>query len=411
MGTAKRDHRKLGQQQGLFFFHQMSPGSAFWLPHGARVYNKLQSFLRNEYHKRGYEEVVTPNVYNFNLWETSGHAANYSENMFQFEVEKQKFGLKPMNCPGHCLMFAHRVRSWRELPIRFADFGVLHRNEFSGALTGLTRVRRFQQDDAHIFCMPDQLADEIAGCLDFLDFVYGKFGFEYRLMLSTRPEKYLGEISQWDQAEAALQTALDQFCSTRPGLSWAVNPGDGAFYGPKIDIQVFDALRRRHQCATVQCDFQLPIRFGLQFATPDTAGGGAESKTARPVIVHRAILGSVERFIAILLEHTAGKWPLWVSPRQVCVVPVSKANYEYASSVRDRIHAEGFYIDVDNSDDQLKKKIRNAQLAQYNYILVVGAEEMENGTVNVRTRDNVVHGTRSIDEMLQQLKDDVAEYR
>ena len=245
----QRDHRLLGTKQELFFFHELSPGSCFWLPHGARVYNKLISFIRNEYWKRGYEEVITPNIFNLNLWEISGHALHYKDSMFTFEVENQEWGMKPMNCPGHCLMFANRIRSYRELPIRMADFGVLHRNELSGALTGLTRVRRFQQDDAHIFCRQDQIKSEVLGALDFMRFVYTKFGMSYKLELSTRPAKALGEVSLWDLAESQLTEALNEFAGEN---NWRVNPGDGAFYGPKIDIKVFDALERIHQCATVQ---------------------------------------------------------------------------------------------------------------------------------------------------------------
>uniref|UniRef100_A0A8C6VWT6 threonine--tRNA ligase n=1 Tax=Nothobranchius furzeri TaxID=105023 RepID=A0A8C6VWT6_NOTFU len=358
-----RDHRKLGREQELFFFHELSPGSCFFLPKGAFIYNTLIEFIRSEYRKRGFQEVVTPNIYNSKLWVTSGHWQHYSENMFSFEAEKETFALKPMNCPGHCLMFDHRPRSWRELPLRMADFGVLHRNELSGALTGLTRVRRFQQDDAHIFCSMEQIEEEIKGCLDFLRTVYDVFGFTFKLNLSTRPEKFLGDPQMWDQAE-------------------------------KIDIQIKDAIGRYHQCATIQLDFQLPIRFNLCFIGP--------------VIIHRAILGSVERMIAILTESCGGKWPLWLSPRQVMVVPVGPTCDEYAEKVKQEFHSNGFMSDVDaDSGCTLNKKIRNAQLAQYNFILVVGEKEKTSNTVNVRTRDNKVHGEHSVEgciERLRQLK-------
>lgn len=258
--AAKRDHRKIGREQELFFFHELSPGSCFFQPRGAHIYNTLVEFLRSEYRKRGFQEVVTPNIYNSKLWQTSGHWAHYAENMFSFEVEKEVYALKPMNCPGHCLMFDNRTRSWRELPLRMADFGVLHRNELSGALTGLIRVRRFQQDDAHIFCTIEQIRAEVSGALDFLKSVYGIFGFTFNLCLSTRPEKYMGELAVWDEAEKALAESLDAF-----EVPWRVNPGDGAFYGPKIDITIMDALKRSHQCATIQLDFQLPIRFNLSY--------------------------------------------------------------------------------------------------------------------------------------------------
>ncbi|XP_031672287.1 threonine--tRNA ligase 1, cytoplasmic [Oncorhynchus kisutch] len=389
-----RDHRKLGREQDLFFFHDLSPGSCFFLPKGSYIYNSLVDFIRSEYRKRGFQEVVTPNIYNSKLWQTSGHWQHYSDNMFSFEVEKEVFALKPMNCPGHCLMFDHRPRSWRELPLRMADFGVLHRNELSGALTGLTRVRRFQQDDAHIFCTMDQIEEEIKGCLDFLRTVYDCFGFSFKLNLSTRPEKFLGEPAVWDQAEKQLENSLNEF-----GEKWVLNPGDGAFYGPKIDIQIKDAIGRYHQCATIQLDFQLPIRFNLTFVSHD----GDDKQ--RPVIIHRAILGSVERMIAILTENYGGKWPLWLSPRQVMVVPVGPTLDDYAQKIRDDFHRGGLMTDVDcDASCTLNKKIRNAQLAQYNFILVVGEKEKTSETVNVRTRDNKVHGERSVNECMERLK-------
>ncbi|KAF6739310.1 Threonine--tRNA ligase, cytoplasmic [Oryzias melastigma] len=388
-----RDHRKLGREQDLFFFHELSPGSCFFLPKGAFIYNTLIEFIRSEYRNRGFQEVVTPNIYNSKLWVTSGHWQHYSENMFSFEVEKEIFALKPMNCPGHCLMFDHRPRSWRELPLRMADFGVLHRNELSGALTGLTRVRRFQQDDAHIFCSMDQIEEEIKGCLHFLRTVYDVFGFTFKLNLSTRPEKFLGEPEMWDQAEKQLENSLNEF-----GEKWVLNPGDGAFYGPKIDIQIKDAIGRYHQCATIQLDFQLPIRFNLAYVSHD----GDDKK--RPVIIHRAILGSVERMIAILTENYGGKWPLWLSPRQVMLVPVGPTCEEYAEKVKQEFHINGFMADVDlDPGCTLNKKIRNAQLAQYNFILVVGEKEKTSNTVNVRTRDNKVHGECSVEECIQRL--------
>ncbi|KAF9621888.1 hypothetical protein IFM89_028476 [Coptis chinensis] len=395
----KYDHRLLGVKQELFFFHPLSPGSAFFLPHGARIYNKLMDFLRKQYRERGYEEVVTPNMYNMQLWETSGHAANYKENMFVFQVENQEFGLKPMNCPGHCLMFDHRVRSYRELPLRLADFGVLHRNEASGALTGLTRVRRFQQDDAHIFCTESQIKDEVGSVLDFIKYAYDIFGFTFELELSTRPEKYLGDVESWDKAEAALKAALDEF-----GRPWQINEGDGAFYGPKIDIGVFDALKRKFQCATLQLDFQLPKRFNLSYSTEK------ESATERPVMIHRAILGSVERMVAILLEHYKGKWPFWLSPRQAIVCPVSEKSQEYAVKVQEQIHQAGYFVDVDASDRKIQKKVREAQLAQYNYILVVGEEEANTGQVSVRVRDKGDHSVMTIENLLSHFKEEIAAF-
>jgi threonyl-tRNA synthetase len=298
------------------------------MPHGARIYNKLIEWIRSEYWTRGYTEVITPNVFNLNLWEQSGHAQHYRDNMFIFDVEGQEWGMKPMNCPGHCLLFAHRLRSYRELPLRIADFGVLHRNEVSGALTGLTRVRRFQQDDAHIFCRQDQIKTEVIGALDFMKSVYTTLGMSYTLDLSTRPAKALGETALWDLAEAQLAEALNEFVGEG---HWKINPGDGAFYGPKIDIKVYDALERIHQCATIQLDFQLPIRFNLEYKS-GVEGGGAES-FQRPVMVHRAMLGSVERMAAVLTEHWGGKWPFWLSPRQCIIVPVDPKFSDYALQV------------------------------------------------------------------------------
>ncbi|KAG7691688.1 hypothetical protein KL930_004540 [Ogataea haglerorum] len=387
--AAARDHRKIGREQDLFFFHEMSPGSCFWLPHGARIYNGLCDLLRNQYRKRGYEEVITPNMYNSKLWETSGHWANYKENMFTFEVEKDTFGLKPMNCPGHCLMFKSRERSYRELPWRVADFGVIHRNEFSGALSGLTRVRRFQQDDAHIFCTQDQIEDEISGVFDFLQHIYGIFGFEFKMELSTRPEKYVGDIETWNNAEAKLESALNKW-----GGKWELNPGDGAFYGPKIDIMISDALRRWHQCATIQLDFQLPNRFELEYRGKDDS-----AEVQRPVMIHRAILGSIERMTAILTEHFAGKWPFWLSPRQILVVPVGVRYFEYAQEVQKLLQTEGFYADVDLSGNTLQKKVRTGQLQKYNFIFIVGEQEQNEKAVNIRNRD--IQELQSKNEMVK----------
>uniref|UniRef100_A0A5F7ZLT0 threonine--tRNA ligase n=1 Tax=Macaca mulatta TaxID=9544 RepID=A0A5F7ZLT0_MACMU len=389
-----RDHRKIGKEQELFFFHDLSPGSCFFLPRGAFIYNTLMDFIREEYHKRDFTEVLSPNMYNSKLWEASGHWQHYSENMFTFEIEKDTFALKPMNCPGHCLMFAHRPRSWREMPMRFADFGVLHRNELSGTLSGLTRVRRFQQDDAHIFCTVEQIEEEIKGCLQFLQSVYSTFGFSFQLNLSTRPENFLGEIEMWNEAEKQLQNSLMEF-----GEPWKMNPGDGAFYGPKIDIKIKDAIGRYHQCATIQLDFQLPIRFNLTYVSKD----GDDKK--RPVIIHRAILGSVERMIAILSENCGGKWPFWLSPRQVMVIPVGPTCEKYALQVSSEFFEEGFMADVDlDHNCTLNKKIRNAQLAQYNFILVVGEKEKINNAVNVRTRDNKIHGEILVTSAIVKLK-------
>jgi len=384
--AAKRDHRKLGVQQDLFFFHELSPGSCFFQPKGAHIYNKLLDFIKEEYWRRGFQEVISPNMYNAKLWKTSGHWDHYSDNMFKFDVEKESFGLKPMNCPGHCLIFDQRPRPYKELPLRMADFGVLHRNELSGALTGLTRVRRFQQDDAHIFCRPDQIKAEMTGCIDFLKHVYEVFGFTYQLRLSTRPEKFIGDIEIWNRAEKDLADSLDAL-----DMPWKLNPGDGAFYGPKIDITLQDALKRHHQCATIQLDFNLPKRFNLSFI--DEKG-----EKQHPVMIHRAILGSVERMIAVLTESYGGKWPFWLSPRQVMVVPVGIPFNDYAKEVAGYLRSAGYCAEADTDDSNtMNKKVRNAQIAQFNFIFVVGEKERTNKTVNVRTRDNKVHGEFSWD--------------
>jgi len=434
--AAENDHRNVGNKQELFFFHpSVSPGSCFWMKHGARLYNTLIEFIRREYQIRDFQEVITPNIYSEELFLQSGHAQNYKDCMYGFDVEGQEWFLKPMNCPGHCMVFDHRVRSYKELPLRMASFGVLHRNELSGTLSGLTRVRRFQQDDAHIFCRPEQIKAEVISALDFLYYVYGVFGFEFTIALSTRPKKAIGEKAVWDKAEAALKDALNE-----SGREWSLNPGDGAFYGPKIDIKLTDALRRRHQCGTIQLDFQLPIRFGLQYRTEHAEEAAEGAKDAekeepkkeeakeeekggkkeyvfkekpikcgfeRPVIIHRAILGSVERMVAILTEHYGGKWPFWVSPRQVMVIPVSHKYDEYAEYVKEAFSNFGFFADVDVTGSTLNKKVRNAQIAQYNYMAVVGEKEEIGLSVCLRERSGKSDiGTFSLNEVMEMLKKD-----
>ncbi|KAL7318749.1 threonyl-tRNA synthetase [Mucor circinelloides] len=419
--TNEHDHRAIGKAQSLFMIHPVSPGSIFMLPHGTRIVHKLQDFLRTEYARYGYDEVMTPLIYKKELWETSGHWQNYMEDMFMVKSGREQtcnhehnhhnddplidtdeglFGLKPMNCPGHCLIFDSTPKSYRDLPIRLADFSPLHRNEASGALSGLTRVRRFHQDDAHIFCAEKHIEQEITSCLSFVDRVYKAFKFpHYDLTLSTRPEsQYIGSIEEWDHAEASLTQALNG-----TGRPWSIKEGDGAFYGPKIDIMVKDSSGKSHQTATIQLDFQLPRRFGLKYVDENDV-----SQT--PVIVHRAILGSIERMMAILIEHTGGKWPFWLSPRQGVVIPVSTQFSDYAKKVAQSLSLgenhesssshEQYYVDVDSSPrDRLNKMIRQAQLQQYNFIFVVGQKEMDEGTVNVRTRKGEVLGTMGVDQV------------
>ncbi|XP_077175653.1 threonine--tRNA ligase, mitochondrial isoform X2 [Paroedura picta] len=393
--AARRDHRRIGKDQELFFFHELSPGSCFFLPKGAHIYLTLMDFIKSEYLKRGFSEVITPNVFNTKLWEASGHWEHYKENMFSFQDNHETLALKPMNCPGHCLMFGHRPRSWRELPLRLADFGVLHRKEPSGSLTGLTRVCRFQQDDAHIFCAMDQLEGEIRGCLEFLQAVYSVFGFALNFYLATRPDQFLGDSNLWDQAEQLLEKSLRDF-----GLPWELNPGDGAFYGPKVDVQIKDALGRYHQCGTIQLDFQMPLRFDLSFNSK------VDGAPERPVMIHRAVLGSVERILAVLAENYGGKWPFWLSPAQVMVIPVGPDAEDYAQEVHQLFRQAGFMADLDaDFGSTLNRKVRKAQLAQYNFQFVVGRQEMSNRTVNVRSRDTHQHGQRGLQEALGRLRE------
>lgn len=389
----ERDHRKLGTELDLFFFHKYSPGSCFFLPDGALIYNILVEYLRGEYKKRGFKEVITPNIFSTELWKESGHLDNYRDNIFM--VEGEDLALKPMNCPGHCLMFRHLDRSFRELPLRLADFGVLHRNELSGALTGLTRVRRFQQDDAHIFCAQEQVKDEIVGCLDFLKSVYAVLKFKFELMLSTRPEKYLGTVEEWDAAEKALGDAM-----TESGFKYSINEADGAFYGPKIDIILQDALERRIQCATIQLDFQLPQRFNLKFRATD-----GQMKT--PVIIHRAILGSLERMIAIIIESFGKKLPFWLAPKQVAIIPM--ANEEYVDEIKREL--ADFRVHILDDSNTLNKKIRCAETSGFSLVCIVGKKEAETSEINVRyNKSNKNFKLREFKTILKQMNDEKIEF-
>ncbi|KAG2259524.1 hypothetical protein Bca52824_078818 [Brassica carinata] len=358
----------------------MSPGSCFLLPHGTRVYNKLIEFIKKEYWKRGYEEVISPNIYNMKLWGKSEHAASYKENMFTFDIDKQEFGLKSINGPGHCLMFQHRVRSYKELPIRLAEFGVLHRNEASEALSGLTHTRRFQQDDAHIFCTKEQVVKEVKDVLDSVDYVYTKFGFTYELKLLTRPEENTKDLQRWEEAENDIVEALQEF--GKPFT--VVNRGEGALCGPKIDITLSDAMKRKFQCASLQLDFQLPALFELEYTAK------VEGALETPVMIHRTVLGSIERMLAILLDHYQGKWPFWLSPRQVIVCSSSnnENHHSYSEQVRNQIHESGYNVDVDTTDRNISEKVGEAEVAQYNYILVVGDEEVTTRQVTALLRDS-----------------------
>jgi threonyl-tRNA synthetase len=359
----KRDHRRLGTQLDLFHFSDVSPGSPFWHPKGMAIWNVLEDLRRRENRARGYVEVRTPQVYDKELWVTSGHWEKYREHMFTFESENREFGLKPMNCPGHCALYADGAWSYRELPLRMAEAGVLHRDELTGALHGLLRVRMFSQDDAHLFCTPEQVADEVLGCLEFGYAIYDRLGLEIKVELSTRPENKLGTDEEWDAAEAALAAALE-----RRGLEYSVNEGDGAFYGPKIDLHMLDSLDRAWQIGTVQLDFQMPQRFGLRYQ-------GADNAEHTPVMIHRALIGSFERFIGILIEHFAGAFPFWLAPVQVRVLPVGLGHHVAAHALAARL--AGYRVEVDGSDETVGKRIRNAELDKIPFTIVYGDKESD----------------------------------
>ncbi|MCM2270208.1 MAG: threonine--tRNA ligase [Thermoanaerobaculia bacterium] len=370
-----RDHRRLGSELDLFSFDPLAPASPFFHPKGAAIYTQLIDYVRELNQQNGYGEVVTPQILDVELWHTSGHWANYRENMYFTEVDERQYAVKPMNCPTHCLIYKTRQRSYRDLPVRYADFGRLHRYERSGVTSGLTRVRSFAQDDAHVFCTDEQVEAEVLRAVDIILGIYRTFAFTaIEIGLGTRPEKRVGDDAQWDVAEAGLRRALE-----RHGLAFSVHEGDGAFYGPKIDFHVRDAIGRAWQLGTVQLDYQLPGRFGLEYVA-------ADGSFRPPVMIHRAMLGSVERFLGILIEHTAGAFPLWLAPVQATVIPVSEKSAEYAARLRDLVAARGVRVELDGSSEKLGYKIRQAQLGKVPYMLVVGEQEQAAGTVAVRTR-------------------------
>ena len=371
----KRDHRKLGRQLGLFFFDPIAPASPFFLPKGAQVMNGLIEYVKELYGKYGYQEVMTPQIFNTDLWKKSGHLDVYAENMYFVEVDEREFGVKPMNCPAGAMIYAADSHSYRDLPMRLADFGRLHRNERSGVTHGLTRVRSFVQDDAHIFCTLDQIGDEINSFLQMLNEAYETLGFEsYRLELSLRPEKRVGSEEMWDRAEDALNEILDA-----SGVEYKAESGEGAFYGPKIDIFVPDAIGRHWQLGTVQLDFSLPERFDLEYAAED-------GSRQRPVVIHRAMYGSLERFLGVLIEHLSGAFPLWLAPVQAVVVPIADRHIDYCHNVGAELESAGVRVVVDDSNDRMNAKIRQAQLQKVPYMLVAGDQEIEAGTLAVRTR-------------------------
>ncbi|MFA6089028.1 MAG: threonine--tRNA ligase [Candidatus Woesearchaeota archaeon] len=392
----KRDHRKIGKELELFMFHEYSPGSPFFLPKGTVIYNELLNFIRDEYRKRNYKEVITPQMFNKKLWETSGHWDFYKENMFINIVDGQEFALKPMNCPSHLLIFKNSTKSYKDLPLRIADFCMLHRNELKGVLGGLMRVRKFAQDDAHIFCTEEQIEEEVFSMLEFIKYVWEDiFAIRLEYYLSTKPKDALGSEETWTKAEAQLANALN-----KAGIAYKIKAGDGAFYGPKIDIDLTDALGRKWQCPTCQLDFNLPQRFEAEYE-------GQDGKKHQVVMIHRAVLGSLERFTGIIVEHFAGKFPLWLSPVQVKLLPIADRHVEYCNTLQKLFSEEKIRVEIDSRSETINKKVRDAQLEQVNYILVIGDKELESNTVNIRTRDNRVVGAKDSKEFMSAILEEI----
>ncbi len=393
------DHRRLGPQLGLFAFSEVAPGAAFWLPAGTEVFNSLVGLSREMGRERGYTEVKTPQLYDSSLWMTSGHWDKFRDNMFVTEYEDRAMALKPMNCPGHCQLYAIQRHSYRDLPVRYSEPGLLHRREPSGALHGLLRVRHFAQDDAHIFCTEDQIQDEVAGCLEFAFATYAVFGLDVRLELSTRPEQRIGSDELWDLSEAALLSALES-----KALPYEVNEGDGAFYGPKIDMHMTDSLGRSWQLGTVQLDYNFPDRFNLTYT-------GADNSEHQPVMIHRALMGSYERFIGILLEHLEGELPVWLSPVQAIALPIADRHEGYAGEVVSRLLAAGLRAEVDDRTESVGRKIRDAELRKIPYMLVVGDREQDAQQVAVREHRHGDEGSMAVEEFIERLDGEVSARR
>ncbi|MFC9540049.1 threonine--tRNA ligase [Lysinibacillus sp. NPDC056959] len=391
----KRNHRKLGKELELFMFSEEAPGMPFYLANGQIIRNELESYLRQLQAKFDYQEVRTPSMMNQRLWEQSGHSDHYKENMYYTHVDDQSFALKPMNCPGHMLIFKNDLHSYRDLPIRMAEFGQVHRHEFSGALNGLLRVRTFCQDDAHIFVTPQQIEDEIALALKIIDEVYQVFGFQYDIELSTRPADYMGELELWNKAEAALENVL-----TNLGFPYTINEGDGAFYGPKIDIHIKDAIHRSHQCATVQLDFQLPEKFDLTYVNE-------QNEKVRPVVIHRAVFGSIDRFLGILIEHFGGAFPTWLAPQQVKVIGVANKHRAYVQQVVDALKNEQIRVSIDDRQEKLGKKIREAQMKKIPYIVVIGDQEMDTQHVTVRKYGEQALIEKTLQQFIEEIKQEI----
>ncbi|MFH1182432.1 MAG: threonine--tRNA ligase [Candidatus Woesearchaeota archaeon] len=393
----KRDHRVIGKQLELFSFHDEAPGFPFFHPKGVIIINELFNFWREEHRKAGYKEIKTPLIMSRALWEKSGHWDHYRENMYFTKVDDKDFAVKPMNCPGAMLVYKNSTHSYRELPLRLAELGLVHRHELSGVLAGLFRVRCFTQDDAHIFMMPEQAESEVAYVIDMIDRIYKTFGFEYRLELSTMPAKAMGSVEQWEHAERILKNALD-----KKGAKYKVNPGEGAFYGPKIDFHIKDCIGRSWQCATIQLDFQMPEKFELTYE-------GSDGSKHVPVMVHTVKYGAIERFFGILIEHYGGKLPLWLNPVQVRILTVADRFNDYAAKIAEKYSAAGIRVEIDDKSESVSYKVREAELDKVNYILVVGEKEIKEGTVTVRTRNNKILGALKSDLFLEQLLKEIKE--
>lgn len=431
-GSIALDNKVIANKQKLYVIDQLTPGSIFFLPHGARIFNRLVEFMRVQQRLYGFEEVITPLIYKNDLWKTSGHYQHYKQDMFEVigehhhegeaEHDESHYGLKPMNCPGHCVMFSKHDRSYRDLPVRFADFSPLHRNESSGALSGLTRVRKFHQDDGHIFCEPSQIKSEIESCLALIETSYCVFGLnEYRLALSTRPEGYVGTLDVWNKAEENLKEALNN-----SGKEWHINEGDGAFYGPKIDILVKDNNGKEHQTATIQLDFQLPKNFDLKYT------GSEKTVENTPVLIHRAVFGSLERFMAILLDHYQGNWPFWLNPKQAVIIPVADRHHDYASKIYSqlsgknnfitssnddksksfpvavqpgKLHSRYFNVDILSSDETVGARTRRAISEGYSYIIMIGDREVESSNLSVRSRSDKKTETLDVKGVINKFSD------
>ncbi len=391
----KRDHRKLGKELGLFALMDEGPGFPFFLPKGMILKNTLIDYWREVHTRAGYHEISTPMMMNRALWERSGHWDHYKDNMYTTVIDETDFAIKPMNCPGGLLVYKTQLHSYRDLPLRLGELGLVHRHELSGALHGLMRVRCFTQDDAHIFMTKEQIKDEIKGVVALIDEVYSLFGFKYHVELSTRPEDSMGSDEDWEIATNSLKDALEEI-----GLDFVINEGDGAFYGPKIDFHLEDSLGRTWQCGTIQLDFQLPERFELEYT-------GADGDKHRPVMIHRVVFGSIERFIGILIEHFAGAFPLWLAPEQVKIIPVSDKQLDYAKGVLSKLEAEHIRASIDDRSEKMGYKIRQAQLEKIPYMLVVGDKEMEDGTVSVRSRKDGDAGKMLVDELVSKLVEEI----